>query len=195
MVLYPALQTSKYTTKRPVVRVAVGARGSVVQRSATSITTAPTTLHSQPLMRVLNDADGFACFLAFTRSEFNSENVLFIQAVKEYRCSPPHTVDNALRIYHTFISHIAQLQVNLSHTVVREIQSVLGPYLSPASQLPVSPPPCNAAAPTTKSTIEMGASPPSVSVGRRLPPIERKADVTGPEAIPTPTGVVRLDLH
>ncbi len=211
IVLYPALQTWRYSNhhSKRVMRVAVGARGSVIMRSATITNTAPggsalAALHTQPVMRVLSDSEGFTCFLAFARSEFNSENVLFIQAVEEYRCSPPHTVDAALRIYHTFVSRTAQLQVNLSHTVVRDIESVLGPHLSPASPkyapAPAPAPASAAAGANTSEAVEL-ASPPSVSGVRRLAParkqsaIERKTDVGGgADATPSSAGAALLPV-
>jgi hypothetical protein len=99
---------------------------------------------AQPLARLLSDAAGYDRFLEFARSEFNSENVLFWKAVEEYRAAaPPHTPAAAMRLYDTFVSASAELQVNLSHATVHHIQAVLGlsPTTHTALHMPSATPP------------------------------------------------------
>ncbi len=90
-----------------------------------------------PLMRVLSDEAGFAAFLQFSKLEFSAENALFLKAVDEYRTDA--TIETALRIYRTFISSAAPLQINLSYEESHRVVQALSPHLSDSERLVIKP--------------------------------------------------------
>ncbi len=87
----------------------------------------PTHVHTmfahRPLMKLLSDRDGLSVFIAYTQSEFSSENVLFFTAANEFRLNP--TLAAAHEIYVTFVAANSPMQVNLSSNVVRSINERL----------------------------------------------------------------------
>lgn len=62
-------------------------------------------------------------FLAYAQSEYNSENIEFLRAVRAFRKNP--TLDGAQSIWHKFFNKESKLQINLSAGVVETIQKLL----------------------------------------------------------------------
>jgi hypothetical protein len=82
-------------------------------------------LRHVPLAKFLTYPVGREAFRLFLVHEFSVENLLFVEAIKQFLDNPQATKDDARKLYDTFVAESGPNQVNLTSALVQKIQARL----------------------------------------------------------------------
>jgi len=83
------------------------------------------------LLELLRTPEGYLSFLRFLEKEFSTENLVFYSAVETYHqeCkNGSFSIDLVSRLYDEYIRPGAPMQINVSHEILRDIESKLNQY-------------------------------------------------------------------